>query len=178
MPQTTPDDAKCHLRIWAQCDPVFDALLQRLGVELEPLPVWIPQVCVCMCVSVVCEGCTVPFNLVNREHRGALCNRTMLCVIRDLRVVEAGAFDCFLLFVSLSEFCDGSHCISPVVCVRVYLLIRLQDYVPVAKIPKWVDPYYVDAAKRLESRIVQRVREAQQQGELCVSGAIAPCTLR
>lgn len=41
--QRTPDDKKCHLRIWAQCDPVAAGLLARLGLEPMPVPVWRPR---------------------------------------------------------------------------------------------------------------------------------------
>lgn len=41
--QKTPDDNKCNLRIWAQCDPVSAGLLARLGLEPMPLPVWRPR---------------------------------------------------------------------------------------------------------------------------------------
>merc|ERR1711912_19043 len=41
--QKTPDDDKCHLRIWAQCDPVSAGLLSRLGLEPMPVPVWRPR---------------------------------------------------------------------------------------------------------------------------------------
>lgn len=41
--QKTPDDKKCHLRIWAQCDPVSAGLLARLGLEPMPVPVWRPR---------------------------------------------------------------------------------------------------------------------------------------
>merc|ERR1719217_2059445 len=41
--QATPDDKKCHLRIWAQCDPVSAGLLSRLGLEVLPVPIWRPR---------------------------------------------------------------------------------------------------------------------------------------
>lgn len=41
--QKTPDDGKCSLRIWAQCDPVSAGLLARLGLEPMPVPVWRPR---------------------------------------------------------------------------------------------------------------------------------------
>merc|ERR1712031_138500 len=41
--QKTPDDKKCDLRIWAQCDPVSAGLLSRLGLEPMPTPVWRPR---------------------------------------------------------------------------------------------------------------------------------------
>jgi NAD-dependent SIR2 family protein deacetylase len=41
--QKTPDDKKCHLRIWAQCDPVSAGLLARLGLDPMPVPVWRPR---------------------------------------------------------------------------------------------------------------------------------------
>jgi len=41
--QETPDDKKCHLRIWAQCDPVSAGLLSRLGLEELPVPIWRPR---------------------------------------------------------------------------------------------------------------------------------------
>jgi len=37
--QKTPDDEKCHLRIWAQCDPVSAGLLARLSLEPSRCPV-------------------------------------------------------------------------------------------------------------------------------------------
>jgi NAD-dependent SIR2 family protein deacetylase len=41
--QQTPDDKKCHLRIWAQCDPVSAGLLARLNLEPLLIPVWRPR---------------------------------------------------------------------------------------------------------------------------------------
>lgn len=41
--QKTPDDKKCHLRIWAQCDPVSAGLLARLKLEPMPVPIWRPR---------------------------------------------------------------------------------------------------------------------------------------
>jgi len=41
--QKTPDDKKCHLRIWAQCDPVSAGLLARLSLEPMPVPPWVPR---------------------------------------------------------------------------------------------------------------------------------------
>merc|ERR1711912_75392 len=41
--QKTPDDSKCDLRIWAQCDPVSAGLLARLGLDPMPVPVWRPR---------------------------------------------------------------------------------------------------------------------------------------
>jgi NAD-dependent SIR2 family protein deacetylase len=41
--QQTPDDRKCDLRIWAQCDPVSAGLLARLGLEPLPIPIWRPR---------------------------------------------------------------------------------------------------------------------------------------
>jgi len=41
--QKTPDDEKCHLRIWAQCDLVSAGLLSRLGLEPMRMPVWRPR---------------------------------------------------------------------------------------------------------------------------------------
>jgi len=41
--QATPDDKKCKLRIWAQCDPVSAGLLARLGLEPMPVPAWRPR---------------------------------------------------------------------------------------------------------------------------------------
>lgn len=40
--QPTPDDAKATLRIFAKCDPVFAGLMTRLGVEVDPTPIWQP----------------------------------------------------------------------------------------------------------------------------------------
>eukprot|EP01012_Entosiphon_sulcatum_P035464 TRINITY_DN45010_c0_g1_i1.p1 TRINITY_DN45010_c0_g1~~TRINITY_DN45010_c0_g1_i1.p1 ORF type:complete len:489 (+),score=71.52 TRINITY_DN45010_c0_g1_i1:21-1487(+) len=76
--QATPDDDKANLRIWAKCDPVFVGLMERFGLEIDPVPVWRPR-----------------------------------------------------------------------------------DAVPIAKIPKWVHPYYVEAAKRLEKYIQGRLLEEQ-----------------
>jgi len=41
--QATPDDDKCDLRIWAKCDPTFMGVMQYLGVEIDPIPVWRPR---------------------------------------------------------------------------------------------------------------------------------------
>jgi len=41
--QATPDDKKADLRIWAKCDPVFHGLMERLKVEVDPVPVWRPK---------------------------------------------------------------------------------------------------------------------------------------
>jgi NAD-dependent SIR2 family protein deacetylase len=41
--QATPDDDKADLRIWAKCDPVFEGLMERLAVEVDPIPVWRPR---------------------------------------------------------------------------------------------------------------------------------------
>jgi len=41
--QATPDDDKADLRIWAKCDTVFQGLLDRLNVEVLPVPVWYPR---------------------------------------------------------------------------------------------------------------------------------------
>jgi len=41
--QATPDDEKADLRIWAKCDPVFIGLMERLGLEIDPIPVWRPK---------------------------------------------------------------------------------------------------------------------------------------
>ena len=41
--QATPDDNKAHLRLWARCDPVFSGLMERLGLEVDPIPVWRPR---------------------------------------------------------------------------------------------------------------------------------------
>jgi len=41
--QATPDDEKAHLRIWAKCDPVFIGLMERLGIEIDPIPAWRPR---------------------------------------------------------------------------------------------------------------------------------------
>jgi len=40
--QATPDDDKADLRIWAKCDPVFEGLMNRLGIPIDPIPVWRP----------------------------------------------------------------------------------------------------------------------------------------
>jgi len=41
--QATPDDDKCNLRIWSQTDPVFLGLMERLKLDIEPIPVWRPR---------------------------------------------------------------------------------------------------------------------------------------
>ncbi|KAL6061274.1 Transcriptional regulator, Sir2 family protein [Balamuthia mandrillaris] len=41
--QPTPDDDQADLRIWAKCDPVFEGVMQRLGIEIDPVPVWRPR---------------------------------------------------------------------------------------------------------------------------------------
>eukprot|EP00466_Bigelowiella_natans_P019793 jgi/Bigna1/48995/estExt_Genewise1.C_370062 len=41
--QQTPDDRKCDLRIWGKTDPVFEALMEQLGISIDPVPVWIPR---------------------------------------------------------------------------------------------------------------------------------------
>eukprot|EP00755_Sulcionema_specki_P003562 Sspe_Gene.27939::Locus_12379_Transcript_2_2_Confidence_0.750_Length_1448::g.27939::m.27939 len=41
--QETPDDARCDLRIWATCDEVMQGLMQRLSIDLEPVPAWRPR---------------------------------------------------------------------------------------------------------------------------------------
>eukprot|EP01012_Entosiphon_sulcatum_P003291 TRINITY_DN11000_c0_g1_i1.p1 TRINITY_DN11000_c0_g1~~TRINITY_DN11000_c0_g1_i1.p1 ORF type:complete len:376 (-),score=56.88 TRINITY_DN11000_c0_g1_i1:55-1149(-) len=41
--QATPDDDKAKLRIWAQCDPVFLGLMERLGTPIDRVPVWRPR---------------------------------------------------------------------------------------------------------------------------------------
>lgn len=41
--QPTPDDERCDLRIWGKCDAVFTGLMQRLGIEVDPTPVWRPR---------------------------------------------------------------------------------------------------------------------------------------
>jgi NAD-dependent SIR2 family protein deacetylase len=41
--QPTPDDDNPTIRIWAKCDPVFEGLMQRLKIPIDPLPVWKPQ---------------------------------------------------------------------------------------------------------------------------------------
>lgn len=89
--QATPDDDDCHLRIWATCDEVFGGLLERLNIEVDPVPVWRPA-----------------------------------------------------------------------------------DYVPLDKLPKWLDPYYVKAARRLEQMIAQREKEAQDRGELVARPTVQP----
>merc|ERR1711970_214155 len=38
--QKTPDDDDAHLRIFAHCDPVLSGVMQRLGLEVDPAPVW------------------------------------------------------------------------------------------------------------------------------------------
>jgi len=74
--QETPDDEKCDLRVWAKTDPVFVGLMDRLNIEIDPIPVWRPR-----------------------------------------------------------------------------------DSVPIAKIPSWCHPYYVQAAIRLEETAVEREKE-------------------
>jgi len=41
--QATPDDEQADLRIWAKCDPVFEALCNRLNITIDPIPVWRPR---------------------------------------------------------------------------------------------------------------------------------------
>jgi len=41
--QPTPDDKTAHLRIWAKCDPVFEGLMERLNIPIDPIPVWKPR---------------------------------------------------------------------------------------------------------------------------------------
>jgi len=41
--QATPDDEQADLRIWAKCDPVFQGLLDRLNMQVLPVPVWRPR---------------------------------------------------------------------------------------------------------------------------------------
>jgi len=38
--QRTPDDEKCHLRIWGTCDDVFMRVCQKLEVEVGDPPAW------------------------------------------------------------------------------------------------------------------------------------------
>jgi len=78
--QPTPDDEQCDLRIWAKTDPVFFGLMERLKIEIDPIPVWRPR-----------------------------------------------------------------------------------DSVPIDKIPKNIDPYYVAAAKRLEITAKEREKELAER---------------
>lgn len=41
--QATPDDDTADLRIWAKCDPVFEGLMERLNIPIDPIPVWKPR---------------------------------------------------------------------------------------------------------------------------------------
>jgi len=41
--QPTPDDNAAHLRIWARCDPVFEGLMERLNIAIDPIPIWRPR---------------------------------------------------------------------------------------------------------------------------------------
>eukprot|EP01094_Clydonella_sp_ATCC50884_P026460 TRINITY_DN725_c0_g1_i1.p1 TRINITY_DN725_c0_g1~~TRINITY_DN725_c0_g1_i1.p1 ORF type:complete len:421 (-),score=92.25 TRINITY_DN725_c0_g1_i1:128-1390(-) len=41
--QATPDDDETDLRIWAPVDEVFEGVLQRLELPLDPVPVWTPR---------------------------------------------------------------------------------------------------------------------------------------
>jgi NAD-dependent SIR2 family protein deacetylase len=41
--QPTPDDDEATLRIWAKCDPVFEGLMARLNVPIDPIPAWRPR---------------------------------------------------------------------------------------------------------------------------------------
>jgi len=41
--QATPDDNVAHLRIWAKCDPVFEGLMERLNIPIDPIPIWKPR---------------------------------------------------------------------------------------------------------------------------------------
>ena len=41
--QPTPDDAKCHLRVWGKTDTVFHLLMGELGLPIDPVPAWRPH---------------------------------------------------------------------------------------------------------------------------------------
>eukprot|EP01060_Flectonema_neradi_P017844 TRINITY_DN246_c0_g1_i1.p1 TRINITY_DN246_c0_g1~~TRINITY_DN246_c0_g1_i1.p1 ORF type:complete len:490 (+),score=115.71 TRINITY_DN246_c0_g1_i1:60-1472(+) len=41
--QQTPDDKKCDLRIWATCDDVMSTLFDKMGLEIDEPPIWIPK---------------------------------------------------------------------------------------------------------------------------------------
>jgi hypothetical protein len=41
--QATPDDAQADLRIWAPLDDVFEGVMHRLGLAVDPIPVWRPR---------------------------------------------------------------------------------------------------------------------------------------
>eukprot|EP01087_Luapelamoeba_hula_P022783 TRINITY_DN8251_c0_g1_i2.p1 TRINITY_DN8251_c0_g1~~TRINITY_DN8251_c0_g1_i2.p1 ORF type:complete len:298 (+),score=48.73 TRINITY_DN8251_c0_g1_i2:91-984(+) len=41
--QATPDDSQATLRIWAKCDPVFQGLMERLCIPIDPIPAWRPR---------------------------------------------------------------------------------------------------------------------------------------
>jgi len=44
MSDEGPDRSKpCHLRIWAKCDTVFMGLMDRLGLQNDPIPAWTPR---------------------------------------------------------------------------------------------------------------------------------------
>jgi len=51
---------------------------------------------------------------------------------------------------------------------------RPADYVPLNKLPKWLDPEYAKAARRLEAVIVQREKEAAERGETTARAAAKP----
>jgi hypothetical protein len=92
--QATPDDDKCHLRLWAETDSVFLGLMERFKLDIDPIPVWRPR-----------------------------------------------------------------------------------DAVPIEKIPKWVDKWYIEAAKRQEKMAKQREREAEER-EKRKKGETSPLPLR
>eukprot|EP00472_Partenskyella_glossopodia_P012796 CAMPEP_0197515390 /NCGR_PEP_ID=MMETSP1318-20131121/539_1 /TAXON_ID=552666 /ORGANISM="Partenskyella glossopodia, Strain RCC365" /LENGTH=576 /DNA_ID=CAMNT_0043063753 /DNA_START=74 /DNA_END=1804 /DNA_ORIENTATION=- len=41
--QQTPDDSRCHLRIWGKTDPIFEALMEQLSIPIDPSPIWRPR---------------------------------------------------------------------------------------------------------------------------------------
>merc|ERR1712023_50922 len=72
--QKTPDDKRCDLRIWAQCDPVSAGLLARLGLEPMPVPVWRPRDALPLC--------QIPANVI-KPYRDAAERLTQLAVDRE-----------------------------------------------------------------------------------------------
>lgn len=41
--QQTPDDQRCHLRLWGKTDPIFEALMEELKVQISHPPAWRPR---------------------------------------------------------------------------------------------------------------------------------------
>jgi len=69
--QATPDDDKADLRIWAKCDPVFNGLMERLGITIDPIPVWKPVDAVPIDKI---PACVVPFYVQKAKELGDFYN--------------------------------------------------------------------------------------------------------